>query len=345
MSALGNSVEGSSSTPLGQNGGRFRSSPVPAPFASSGVETLLGSLVSLAVSALRALPRPAGERFASFIGWLAWTLRIRRRIALDNLAAALPERAEVERAHIARDAYDSMAHAMYESLTSDLRGDAELERAVVVDDWKGLDALLAARQPVLIASAHLGSWEFFAEVMARRGHVFSAVVRPLAGAFNQWLVRNRERAGIELITQRGALRGMLRALERGRAVVQLIDQALPSREAVWVPFFGRPASTTPALSMAALRSGAPVYVVVAVREGERLRMHVEGPIPVPGRSPQPSPRSARRGGDVEAHVAALTAVIERYVRAHPEQWLWLHRRWKQPQIASRSSTPACTSGG
>ncbi|MFZ5441678.1 MAG: lysophospholipid acyltransferase family protein, partial [Myxococcota bacterium] len=195
--------------------------------------------------------------------------------------------------------------------------------AVSVVDWKGLDALLAARQPVLIASAHLGSWELFAEVMARRGFVFSAVVRPLSGAFNEWLVRNRRKAGVELILQRGALRNMLRALARGRAVVQLIDQALPGPEAAWVPFFGRPASTTPALSMAALRSGAPVYVVVAVREGEGLRMHVDGPVPLP-------PGEDRRAV-VEAHTAALTAIIERRVRDHPEQWLWLHRRWKPPR--------------
>lgn len=339
MSALGEPVSRSSSTPLGRHG--VPSAAASSPHAPRGAETLGGALVSLAVSALRAVPRRAGERFAAFIGWLAWTLRIRRRIALENLREALPERPEAARRRVAREAYGSMALAMYESLTADLRSDAELEGAVVVDDWKGLDLLLATRQPVLIASAHLGSWELFAQLMARRGHVFSAVVRPLAGAFNQWLVRNRERAGIELIPQRGALRGMLRALKRGRAVVQLLDQALPSREAVWVPFFGRPASTTPALSMAALRSGAPVYVVVAAREGARLRMHVEGPIPVPG----PSPRSAGRGSVVEAHVAALTAVIERHVRAHPEQWLWLHRRWKTPQIASRKSTPACTSGG
>ena len=230
-----------------------------------------------------------------------------------------------------RGAYRSMSRAMLESVTSDLLSPAELDRAVSVVAWKGLDRLLADRKPVLIASAHLGSWELFAEVMARRGHVFSAVVRPLTGAFNEWLVRSRQRAGVELILQRGALRNMLKALGKGRAVVQLIDQALPGPEALWVPFFGRLASTTPALSMAALRSGAPVYVVVAVREGGQLVMRVDGPIPVP--------ELPTRHAALAAHTAALTAILEGHVRRHPEQWLWLHRRWKV-QIASRSSTPA-----
>lgn len=282
------------------------------------------ALVGLALGLLRALPRGARERFAAFVGWLVWSLRIRRGVALENLRLAFPEKSAAERRLIARAAFISMARAMLDSVTSDLLSQAELERAVSVADWKGLDGLLAAHQPVLIASAHLGSWELFAEVMARRGHVFSAVVRPLSGAFNEWLVRNRERAGVELILQRGALRNMLKAMRRGRAVVQLIDQALPGPEALWVPFFGRPASTTPAISMAALRSGAPVYVVVAVRHQGQLQMHVEGPIGVPER---PSRREA-----LEAHTAELTAILERQVRRYPEQWLWLHRRWKGAQV-------------
>lgn len=296
--------------------------------------------VGTALRLLRALPRRARERFAAFVGWAVWTLGIRRAVAIDNVRHAFPERSALEHRGIARAAFRSMSTAMLESVTSDLLSDEEIERAVSVMDWKGLDVLLATHQPVLIASAHLGSWELFAEVMARRGYVFSAVVRPLAGAFNQWLVKSRERAGVELIFQRGALRNMLKAMRRGRAVVQLIDQALPGPEALWVPFFGRPASTTPAISMAALRSGAPVYVVVAVRQQGQLEMKVEGPVPMP--------ELATRRESLAAHTAALTAILEGHVRAHPEQWLWLHRRWKGPrgeasqgnQIASRNSTPA-----
>ncbi len=288
-------------------------------------------VVGAGLRLLRAVPRGGREAFAHFVGWFAWTFHIRRAVALDNVRHAFPAQPPAAHRRLVREAYDSMALAMLESVTSDLIPDAELDELVAVADWKGLDALLAARKPVLIASAHLGSWELFAEVMARRGHVFSAVVRPLVGAFNEWLVRSRERAGVELILQRGALRNMLKALKRGRAVVQLIDQALPGAEALWVPFFGRPASTTPALSMAALRSGAPVYVVVAVREAGRLRMSVDGPFPVtPGRD---------RHAALEAHAAQLTAVIEGHVREHPAQWLWLHRRWKGSPVRSTAATP------
>lgn len=278
------------------------------------------ALVDLGVRWLRGLSDAGRRRVARFFAAFAWHAHIRRAVTLDNVARALPALPVDEHRRIARAAYDSMACAVMESVTSDLVPVAKLNDAVSVVDWKGLDVLLATRQPVLIASAHLGSWELFAEVMARRGHVFSAVVRPLTGAFNEWIVENRRRAGVELILQRGALRKMLTALKAGRAVVQLIDQALPDAQALWVPFFGRLASTTPAISMAALHTGAPTYVVVAVRDRDALRMHVDGPVPLPAEGT----REAR----LAAHTAALTAIIEGHVRAQPEQWLWLHRRWK-----------------
>ena len=293
-------------------------------------------LINAGVALIRLAPRRLGLAIASFIGWLTWALHIRRRVALDNLAHAFPQTPEPERRALAVRAFRAMAVAMYESLTSDQLTRDELDRLVRVPDWKGLDQLLASRQPVLIASAHLGSWELFAEVMARRGFVFSAVVRPLSGAFNEWLIDSRRRAGVELIFQKGAVRSMLAALKAGRAVVQLIDQALPSKGAVWVPFFGRPASTTPAVSLVALRTGAPVYVVAALRDGDGLTMHVEGPVAIP-EGDHPHAR-------VEAHTAELTRIIERFVRLAPDQWLWLHRRWKgQPPAGhsdKRSSNPA-----
>lgn len=277
-------------------------------------------MVSLLLRILRALPGRSQRKLALFVAAFAWHLGIRRRVTLDNVRQAFPERDAQAHRRIARGAYDSMALAAVESITSDLLPDDALAAAVEVPDWKGLDVRIAAKQPVLLASAHFGSWELFAEVMARRGVALSAVVRPLTGAFNQAVVGNRLRAGMELILQRGALRKMLAALKRGRVVVQLIDQALPGPQAVWVPFFGRLASTTPAVSMAALHTGAPVYVVAAVREGARLRMEIDGPIAMPA--------EGTREEKIVAHTAELTRLLEARIRAHPEQWLWLHRRWK-----------------
>ena len=293
---------------------------------------LASALAALGLGLLRALPQSARSFLARALGRLAWWAGIRRRVTLDNLAHAFPDTPPAERRRIARAAYENMALAAIESICADLIPDAQLQDAVRSGDegsWPALRRLLEAHQPVLIASAHFGSWESFAEVMARRKFVFSAVVRPLSGAFNARVVAGRQAAGVELILQRGAMRGIFSALKRGRAVVQLIDQSVPARHGVFVPFFGRPASTTPSLSLAALRTGAPVYVVLAAREGSGLKMWVEGPIAVPN--------TGDRAADLRAHTAALTAILERAIRQHPEQWLWLHRRWKvlQPALPSK----------
>lgn len=278
-------------------------------------------VVGALVRWLRARAPATRERLGAAVASLAWGLGIRRAVTLDNLRHAFPEKPEAERRAIARGAYRTMALAALDAVTSDLLSDAEVERAVSAVDWKGLDALLAAKKPVLIASAHLGSWELFAEVMARRGAALSGVMRPLAGAFNEWVVANRQRAGLELILQRGALVNMVLALDRGRAVVQAIDQVVLGPEAVFVPFFGRLAATTPAITVVARRSRAPVYVVCCRRTAEGLQVAVEGPVAVP--------QTGDRRADLVAHVARLTEIVEAMIREAPEQWLWLHRRWKR----------------
>lgn len=293
------------------------------------MRSLARALVTLSVWVMRALSPRGQARLAALIAWLGWTLGIRRRVTRDNLAAAFPGRPRVELDAIGRGAYRAMALAAIEGVSSDLVPGEVLERQVHVSDWKGLDVLLREGRPVLLASAHFGSWERFAEVMARRGYRFSAVVRPLSGAFNEWVVENRRRAGVEVLSERGSLGAMLRALRAGRAVVQLVDQALPRPEALEVSFFGRPATMTPALSLAALRSGAPVYVVLAARAGDRLEMTVEGPIAVPDApAGDGGSRRAAVRARLTAHAQAVSDVIERAVRERPEQWLWLHRRWK-----------------
>ncbi len=277
--------------------------------------------VALVLGTVRRLPRASYPLLARVVAFVATALRIRWSVAIDNVTKAFPDKSKPEVKRIAREAYFNLALSALDAVTSDLLPDAQLNSHIQTVDWKGLDARLAEGKPTLVASAHLGSWELFAEVMARRNVRMAAVVRPLQGAFNAWVVKNRTDAGVELILQRGALRGMTAALKDNKAVVQLIDQSLPAKHGVFVDFFGRPASTTPALSLVALRTGVPVYVTVSVRTPRGLKMFVEGPVPLETK--------ATRDETVAAHTQALTRILEGYIRQFPEQWLWLHRRWKE----------------
>jgi KDO2-lipid IV(A) lauroyltransferase len=279
-----------------------------------------------ALSALIGLPEGVRRALARAIARAAYALGIRRRVTLDNLRNAFPELSERKRRGIARRAYVNMAYAVMEGLSSTRLSEAGIANALIAGNWEPVQAALDAGKGVLAATAHLGGWELVGEVLARRGVKLHVVVRSLKGSLNAQLVENRRRSGLRLIPPSGAVLSIVRALRRGEMVAMLIDQALPADRGVFVPFFGRPACTTPALSMAAVSSGAPVFVIVSIREGDHLRMFVEGPVPLPN--------TGDRKRDIVEHTAAITQALERYIRRYPDQWLWLHRRWKIQPIKS-----------
>jgi len=273
----------------------------------------------LLVRLLQALPARAVDALARGVAACAFALGIRRRVTLDNLAHAFPERSAKERLALARGAYANMARVVVDALRTLGASRAELLAEVQVDDFGPVDRALAAGKGLLVATGHLGSWEMFGAAMAQRVPLH-AVVRPLRGGVNARLVEARERAGLKLIPARGALSSMVAALRKNEVVAMLLDQAIGGKHALFVPFFGRPAATTPALSMAALRTGAPTLVVVALRENGRLRFRVEGPFEITN--------TGDRQRDLRDHTARVTSALERIIREAPDQWLWLHRRWK-----------------
>ncbi len=280
------------------------------------------ALVRLVLSCLGALPGGMRDALARTVGRVIYALGIRRQLTLEQLGWAFPGWSAEECRRVARRTYAHMASAALDAaLSQKVSGDA-LAAAVLREESLAIERALAKGKGVLLASGHFGNWELLGEGLTRQGIPLHAVVRPLKGAFNAEVVAGRVRAGMRLISPRNALRGALAELRRNQAVAVLFDQAIGGKHALFVPFFGRPAATTPLLSLAALLSGAPVLVVLARRVGEALHMQVEGPFPVPS--------TGDRQRDLWTHTATLTEVLERQIRAAPDQWLWLHRRWKLP---------------
>lgn len=291
---------------------------------------VVGWLANRVMDALCALPASVRDGVARFVGWLAFTLGIRRRVALENLAHAFPEKSEAERRSIALGAYITMARVVIESIdTRDLVNLSWVAPEAPGGDWEALKAHVATGRGALLVTAHFGNWERAGKLLPQWGVPLDALVRPLKGALNMRIVDNRVAAGVGLIYPKGAIAQAQEAVGLGESVLMLLDQALPAKAAVFVPFFGRLASTTPALAVVAQRTGAPVFVMMGVRDasGRILRIEVEGPIPAP---------PVQEGQDtIVAHTAAVTAVLERHIRRNPGQWLWLHRRWKvQPPAES-----------
>jgi KDO2-lipid IV(A) lauroyltransferase len=181
-----------------------------------------------------------------------------------------------------------------------------------------LEQAAARGKGILLLSAHLGNWELLAPSHALTAFPLSIVVRPLDEPLLQRLAeRFRRRSGVELIGKRRALHEVAEALRRGRMVGVLLDQNSSRSEGVFVPFFRVAASTSKGLALLSLRTGAPVVPVFIRRVGAgRHRVEVDAPLPVPA------------DRDVLAYTAAFTRVIEGAIRRTPEQWFWMHERWR-----------------
>jgi KDO2-lipid IV(A) lauroyltransferase len=176
---------------------------------------------------------------------------------------------------------------------------------------------------VFILSAHVGFWELVPPVVALYRGPMSIVVRPADNPhLDRELCALRERFGNEVVPKRGAARRILERLRAGGRVGILIDQRVQPKEGIEVPFFGRPALTSPILARLSLRTGAAVVPVAAFPEPHGRYRLIARPAILP-------PEGAT---DDEATVAALTRryleVAEEDIREHPAQWLWMHRRWR-----------------
>jgi KDO2-lipid IV(A) lauroyltransferase len=265
---------------------------------------------------------PAQVRQAgALLGRLFYRLDARhRRIAHANVAAAFPERTPAEHQQIVRGAFAHFGHLFIALLEfSALTPDEMLSRV----EFQGEEHVRAAferSKGVLFVTGHFGFWELQALVHALRLPPMAVVARTLDNpALNDLLERMRTRTGNSVIYRQGTLRRMLRTLQAGGGVGILIDQHIITSDAIRVNFFGRPAATTAAVAALALRTGAAVIPLFALPlEGGRYRMVYEPPVPPP---------SFESADAVVEFTQRCTDVLERYVRANPELWLWMHRRW------------------
>ena len=191
------------------------------------------------------------------------------------------------------------------------RGEEHLVRAV--EQNRGL----------IIISAHLGNWEAGLQFLScflqlpTTGVAKKIRFRPL----NRWLNRVRTRFGLTIVNKKGALPDMRTALRRGEVTGLLIDQGKRS-ESVDVRFFGKLVTTTPAAALLALRCKSPVVPIFCVREADgQLTIRVDPPLVLK--------RTNDLRSDLITNTQMMTDVIEKMVREYPDQWLWLHKRWKK----------------
>lgn len=273
---------------------------------------------------LGALPRPVALAVAAALAQLLHGATPRfRRIADRNLRMALPELSAAERRAITRGVYRSLGRLLAECARFPRLDSENIRKIVAYDGLEHYQAAVARGRGVLFLTAHLGPWELGAFAHALYGYPIHILYRPLDNArLNRLVNRYRTLSGNQLLDKRDAARGLIAALSRNETVGILADQNTSLEEGVFVNFFGTPASTTAGIARVALHTGAAVVPAFCVWDAPTRRYRIQFDPPLA------FTMSGDRERDVHAATQQMASIIEKYIRRYPDQWLWIHRRWK-----------------
>ena len=283
------------------------------------------ALVRIVSACLRLLPMTAVRACGEMLGrTVALVDGFHRRIALDNLAHAFPTRTPAEREAVCRAMFAHFGRLLLELIKFGTISDEEILARVDVDGEEHVRQAYQQGRGVLFFTGHFGYWEMIAIAFSLRVAPVSVLARPLDNPYlHAMLERIRTRSGNAVIYRQGAVRKVFRELEANHGVALLIDQHMHT-DAVYVDFFDRPAATTSALAALALRTGAAVIPTFALPlPGGRYRLVLERPVPPPVNDPDA----------IHTFTQRCTDVLEMYVRRDPHLWLWMHRRWREPEPA------------
>ena len=250
-------------------------------------------------------------------------LGVRRRVVERQIAAAFPGLDASAVRDIAARAYRHLGTVAVETaLLSRMGPEQVLDLFERVDNWSLVEQKLALGRGLIAASGHLGNWELCAAYVAAHGIHVDAVIRRMGNPlFDAYVSRVRSRLGLTVVRDRESVRRTPRTLRDNGMVGILVDQAGLNIASTYVNFFGRPAKTPRGAAVFALRFNAPLVFGTALRQPNgRYHLLVED-VPVTN--------TGNLERDVDAVVAAYTAILERHIRLAPEQYFWHHRRWKQ----------------
>lgn len=286
------------------------------------------------------MPEPMVRFLAGVVGVLLHSVvRYRRSVVQDNLRHAFPNTSEQWRARVSRLTYRHLALTLFEFLRIPRYAAESFRGQLRVEGLEHFRAAQAKGKGVLFLTGHMGSFELGAGAMAHAhsGEKFWLIVKSYPGSTDEFMGEVRRTTDLELLPDRNAMRDVRAALSRNESVVFVLDQNSTRKIGVFVDFFGRKACTMSGLAVTALRTRAPVIPVAIRREPDGshvLQMFEEIPI--------------EKQDDLRASVQHMTQVYTRFIedriRAHPEQWLWTHRRWRTrpaeemvpPQLSTRA---------
>ena len=283
----------------------------------------MGLLFTSIAIVLRLLPRALQMLLGGFFGCLLRLFGFRKRIVDLQLAAALPDQTDAERCGLRNRIYRHFGRLLVEILSFPRIKPASLAKHV---EWHGLeniDTALAKGKGVCLLTGHLGCWEVPGIALAAKGYNFRAIGKEMKSkAGETFRVMLRDENGVATIPRRGSIRDILRGLKGNGIIAFVLDQNMTSDEGEFVEFFGHQACTMTNLAVIAQRTGAAVIPGYTWRDEKGCHHCIVLPevdlVPVDGDSHAAILENTQR----------FSRILEDMIREHPEQWLWIHKRWR-----------------
>ncbi|HZI51370.1 MAG TPA: lysophospholipid acyltransferase family protein [Terriglobia bacterium] len=270
------------------------------------------------------LPRPAAYPAAEIVAALGFRLARRQRHAgIQNLQMALPGLTNDQRLAILRGSFSNLGRLLVEFSHFPYLNKHNIAELVDYDGFEHYQNAVARGKGVIFLTAHFGSWELSCFAHSLYGNPMKFVVREIDNNKVEGLIETyRGLAGNTPIDKRNASRDILRSLRNNETIGILVDQNTTRDEGVFVDFFGIPAATTPAVATLALRTGAAVIPGFLIWDGNtrKHRLHFD-----------PAVELITTGDptrDIVENTRAFNGILENVIRRYPDQWLWIHRRWK-----------------
>jgi Kdo2-lipid IVA lauroyltransferase/acyltransferase len=287
-------------------------------------ERLEYALVWPWVKFLGLLPRPLSRALGIGFGLAVYVVHERlRRVGLRNLTIAFPQMPARERRRIVRNEFVSLGRQLAEVCLFPRYTRENISQIVVYAGFENFERAYARGKGVLFLTGHLGAWELSAFAHSLHGHPLSIVMRSLDNPYVDGLLqRYRTMHGNRTVDKDDFVRGLLSAMRAGETVGILMDTNMTPPQGVFVDFFGVPACTASGLARIALRTDAAVVPGFTVWDA-KLRKYIL--------RFDPAVELIRTGdneADIVGNTAKFTRVIEDVIRQYPDQWLWVHRRWK-----------------
>ncbi len=287
------------------------------------METVLYHLIYRAFFLLGLIPPGIAKRIANALGRIWFVAdRRHREVAIENLNRAFgDEMTPAQLRAFCRRVFCNLVRVIFETGWSVHIKDSDVRKYFSFHGMENLHAAMCNKRGVLVLTAHIGNWELLIAAAARIGLPISAIYRPMEfKPLDRFFRELRSRNGASLFPKKKAMRKVLRSLKNNELVGVLLDQNTGMSKGVFVDFFGEPAGTNKGLALLARETGTPVVPMFLVRENGLFRVEC-------GRQ-LPHIKTGDKAGDIAASTRLYNKAIEDMIRRYPEQWFWVHRRWK-----------------